>query len=64
MSDSIIAILGMGFLIGAMVTLTIIGAVYGSDKEQSDRDHRRDIHGDVHARMDRSDSVHDRGKKR
>jgi len=38
MSDSFIAILGMGFLAGASVTLIIIGAIYGSDKRQHDID--------------------------
>ena len=33
MSDSIIAILGMGFLLGITVTLVIIGAIYGSDNQ-------------------------------
>lgn len=38
MSDSFIAILGMGFLVGASVTLIILGAIYGSDKRQHDID--------------------------
>ena len=33
MSDSFIAILGMGFLLGITVTLVIIGAIYGSDNQ-------------------------------
>lgn len=56
MSDSIIAILGMGFLSGAIVTLIILGAVHDERANDIDLDMRLYVpHRDRDRRSDKRD---------
>ena len=43
MSDSIVAILGMGFIAGVTLTLICLGVSYGVDKDNSKRQHDIDL---------------------